>query len=111
MREEARLYQAGEELGALDDARPGAVEVGVAVGGVRPAVPHRRKLTPLGLCLQSAELAPRLLETKAARHQDDDFRTSRRERRPVDRRTARARLDQLVGAAGDLDQLRDPVAR
>src|SRR5262245_32771044 len=76
-REESRLDETRQQLRALDDARAGAVEVGVAVDTVRAPIADGGQRLPFGSRRELRQLAPGLLEREATWHQNHDIRMRR----------------------------------
>src|ERR1044071_6122027 len=99
------MEERGQDLDAADETRPGAVEIGGAAARF-----YRRQLAPAVETFEPRRFRRRSLEAEAARHEHDDFRRVRAQRLPRGGLRRRALTAEPVGAAGELDHLRHPVA-
>src|SRR6185369_8675364 len=71
---ELRMDEAGEDLGALDEARPRSIEVGAAVDDAHAPRTYRGQGAPLVAPAERVDLALGLRDRKPAGHQYDDLR-------------------------------------
>jgi len=99
-----------QDLGSVEHQRPGAVEVQVAVGDEDAATLHRLELGPTGLLLEQLQLAQGALEAEAAGSDDEHLGVGRAHGRPGRGGGMSARRAEQARAAGNLDELRPPVA-
>ena len=103
------MQDLGEDFRALDEAWPGAIEIGVPVGEVDVVVAHGAQLLPDGVADERPHLASRHLDVVAARCNEDHVRIAGGDFLPGDPWRRLARSAEQADAAGDVDQLRHPV--
>src|ERR1051326_1005851 len=93
------MEEPGQDLDAVDEPRPGAVEIGGAVDGEDGARFYRRHLAPAVEALEPRRFRRRSREADAPRHEHDDFRGVRAQRLPRGGLRRRALTAEAVGAA------------
>ena len=105
-----RRDRVGEDLEAVDEPRPRAAEVGVAVRHVDAAGADRRQRVEAGLPRQDRQIAARPRHVEAAAGDQQDLGIGGADVVPGDRARARAGDAEQRLAAGERDQLGRPVA-
>src|SRR5262249_2813104 len=109
---ELRVNQLGQQLQTIDDPRAGPAEICVAVDGIYAALTHRRQCLPAGAAGQHAlGLLDSPLQVEAAWRDDDHLRRERDHVIPGHPARVVVRGTQPRTAAGQLDQLGQPMAR
>ena len=105
-----RRDRVGEDLEAVDEPRPRAAEVGVAVRHVDAAGADRRQRVEAGLPRQDRQIAARPRHVEAAAGDQQDVGIGGADVVPGDRARPRAGDAEQRPAAGERDQLGRPVA-